>query len=48
MEKFDIKSIEKFMENEVNKTRLTIDEKEQQNKEIILEGQGSIKIAIEA
>lgn len=48
MDIFDIKSIEKFTENEVKKTRLTISEDEISAKEIILEGEGSIKVAVEA
>lgn len=48
MENFDIKSVENFAENETNKTRLKICNKDFKEKEIILEGNGSIKIAIEA
>lgn len=48
MENFDIKSVENFAENETNKTRLKVCGKDFEEKEIILEGKGSIKIAVQA
>lgn len=47
MENFAIKNIDSFIENEINKTRITVQEKGA-DKEIILEGEGTINIAIEA
>ena len=47
MYKNEIKSIETFIDNEAPKTRLIISDKESE-KEIILEGKGSLKAAVEA
>lgn len=47
MNNIEIKTIETFIENKIQKTKLIISDQNSE-KEIILEGNGSIKAAIEA
>lgn len=44
MQNFEIKNIETFTENEVPKTKMIVSDNNDE-KEIILEGKGSLKIA---
>lgn len=47
MNNIEIKSIESYLENEVSKTKMIISDKESE-REIILEGKGSLKVPVEA
>lgn len=46
MNKIEIKSIDTFFENDLRKTKMVITENDC-DKEIILEGNGSVKVAVE-
>lgn len=48
MENFAIKDISLLSENNTNKTKITVEDEEKSVKEIILEGKGTLKIAVEA
>lgn len=47
MNKLEVKEISTFMENNIRKTRLVISQNGQ-NTEIILNGNGKLKVAVEA
>ena len=47
MEKLKIKEISEFSENGVNKTKMVFSDGENQEKEIIFQGSGKIKFAVE-